>query len=193
MMNKTLLLALIAACVLSGCKSSAPSASTASSASSGPAANPGDPVEMKLAELAGGGASNCGHLKSQAADQMDSASKCAMQSAQQKHPFFVAYDLPGMTVAVAGNSEGKLFSVQTQTGGAGLTNGACPDQLRIAPSGRVTCYAPGTFPMGDGAGSHSNMTMPPAMGANPHQGAGGPPSGQPNSHQPQDQKPPAKL
>ena len=188
-MNRTLLVALIAACMLSGCKSSTPS----SSASSAPAANPSDPVEMKLAELAGGGASNCGHLKSQAAGELDAASKCAMQSARQKHPFFVAYDLPGMTVAVAGNSEGKLFSVQTQTGEAGLTSGVCPDQLRVAPSGRVTCYAPGTFPMGAGAGSHSNMTMPPAMGANPHQGAGGPPSGQPNPHQPQDQKPPAKL
>ena len=176
-MNKILLLVLVAACVLSGCKksTSTPSASSAI---------PSDPVEMKLAELAGGGAASCGHLKSQATAEMDAASKCALQSAQQKRPFYIAYDLPGMTVAVAGNSEGKLFTVQTQTGGAGLVSGTCPDQLRVAPSGRVTCYAPGTFPMGAGAGSHSTMPMPPAMGANPHKGTGNPPSGQPNPHQP---------
>lgn len=185
-MNKVLLIVLIAACVLSGCKKS-------TSTQSAPAANPNDPVEMKLAELAGNGAANCGHLKSQATGEMDAASKCALQSAQQKRPFYVAYDLPGMTVAVAGNSEGKLFTVQTQTGGAGLVSGSCPSELRVAPSGRVTCYAPGTFPMGAGAGSHSTMTMPPAMGENPHKGAGNPPPGQPNPHQPQDQKPPAKL
>src|ERR1017187_1551517 len=106
-MNKILLVVLVAACVLSGCKksTSTPSASSAI---------PSDPVEMKLAELAGGGAASCGHLKSQATAEMDAASKCALQSAQQKRPFYIAYDLPGMTVAVAGNSEGKLFTVQTQ-------------------------------------------------------------------------------
>jgi hypothetical protein len=183
-MNKILPAVLMAACVLSGCKKS-------TSTQSPPAANPNDPVEMKLAELAGGGAASCGHLKSQATAEMEAASKCALQSAQQKRPFFVAYDLPGMTVAVAGNSEGNLFAVQT--GGAGLVSGPCPDQLRVAPSGRVTCYAPGTFPMGAGSGSHSTMTMPPAMGTNPHQGAGNPPPEQPNPHQPQEQKPPSRL
>ena len=182
-MNKILPAVLLAACVLPGCKKS-------SSTQSAPAANPSDPVEMKLAELAGSGAASCGHLKSQAGE-MDAASKCALQSAQQKRPFFVAYDLPGMTVAVAGNSEGKLFAVQT--GGAGLVSGPCPDQLRVAPSGRVTCYAPGTFPMGAGAGSHSTMTMPPATGVTPHQGTGNAPPEQANPHQPQEQKPPAKL
>ena len=176
-MNKILLVVLVAACVLSGCKksTSTPSASSAI---------PSDPVEMKLAELAGGGAASCGHLKAQATSEMDDASKCALQSAQQKRPFYIAYDLPGMTVAVAGNSEGKLFTVQTQTGGAGLVSGTCPDQLRVAPSGRVTCYAPGTFPMGAGGGSDSTMAMPPAMGANPHKATGNPSSGQPNPHQP---------
>ena len=107
---------------------------------------------MKLAEIAGGDAANCGHLKTQGTNEMDAASKCAMQSAQQKRPFYVAYDMPGMTVAVAGNSDGKLFTLQSQAGGAGLVSGACPAELRIAPSGRVTCYAPGTFPMGGGCG-----------------------------------------
>ncbi len=141
---------------------------------------------MKLAEIAGGDAANCGHLKTQGTNEMDAASKCAMQSAQQKRPFYVAYDMPGMTVAVAGNSDGKLFTLQSQAGGAGLVSGACPAELRIAPSGRVTCYAPGTFPMGAGAGSHNSMTMSPAMGANPHK-----PSGQANPHQSGAQTPPA--
>ena len=37
-----------------------------------------------------------------------------------KTPFYVEYQLPGMNVAIAGNSQGKLFAVQSQTGGAGL-------------------------------------------------------------------------
>lgn len=183
---KTILpVVLTAAFILSGCNKS-PSTQAA------PAANPSDPVEIKLAELAGRGAASCGHLKSQATNEMEAASKCAMQSAEQKRPFYVLYDLPGMTVAVAGNSEGKLFTVQTQAGGAGLVSGACPDQLRIAPSGRATCYAPGTFPMGAGAGSHNSMSMPPAMGSNPHKGTGAP-SDRADPHQTQEQKPPAKL
>lgn len=121
---------------------------------------------------------------------MEAASKCAMQAAQQKRSFYVAYDMPGMTVAVAGNADGKLYTVQSQAGGAGLVADTCPAELRVAPSGRVTCYAPGTFPMGAGAGSHNSMTMPPAMGGNPHQASGSP--GQPNPYQSGAQKPPAK-
>jgi hypothetical protein len=182
-MHKALPFLLIAACFFSGCKSSNTSASSAKASDSN------DPVEKKLQELAGSGATSCGHLKSQAADQMDAAGKCATQAAQQKHAFYVIYDLPGMTVAVAGNAEGKLFTAQAQGGGSGLVTGACPSELRVAPSGRVTCYAPGTFPMGAGAGSHS--TMPPMGGASPHKGSQLPP-GHPNPHSAQDQKPPAK-
>jgi hypothetical protein len=129
---------------------------------------------------------------------MDAASKCAMQAAQAKRPFYVAYELPGMVIAVAGNSEGKLFTVQSQQAASaqpgsagGLASGACPSELRIAPSGRVTCFAPGTFGMGMDA-THGGMTMPPAMGGNPHKGLGIPPPGQPNPPQPQGAKPPAK-
>ena len=182
-MRRILPVLFIAACVLSGCKSSNPSSTTNANAP-----NPNDPVEMKLADLAGSGAANCGRLKTQGTSEMDAASKCAMQAAQQKRPFYVAYDMPGMTVAVAGNADGKLYTLQSQAGGAGLVSDGCPAELRIAPSGRVTCYAPGTFPMGAGAGSHSNMTAPTGMGgANPH-AAGN----QQNPHQSGDQKPPAK-
>lgn len=183
-MHKALPLLITAALSLAACsKSSNPSAS---------AANPTDPVEKKLQEIAGSGAANCGHLKAQVAAEMDVAGKCVMRAAQQKKPFYVAYDLPGMTVAMAGTAEGKLFSVQTQPSApGGLASVPCPAELRIAPSGRVTCYAPGTFPMGMDA-THGTMTMPPATGSNPHKGLGGPPAGGTNPHQPQSSKPPAK-
>lgn len=171
-MRKTLFLLLSASCFLCGCKKSGTSAST-SAASTGP----NDAVHQKLIEIAGSDATNCGRLQTQGSTEMSAASKCATDAAEQKHAFYVAYDMPGMTVAVVGNSEGKLFTLQSQTGGVGLVSAPCPAELRVAPSGRVTCYAPGTFPMGAGMGSHSGM--PPATGPNPHQGSQ-PPS---NPHQ----------
>jgi hypothetical protein len=183
-MRKTLPLILVAACFLTGCSKSKSSAVATGGA--GSAASADDPVQKRLEELAGNGAKNCGLLKSQAIGELETASKCAMDAAKAKSAFYVEYQLPGMNVALAGNAQGKLFTVQSQTGGAGLVSGDCPAELRVAPSGRVTCYAPGTFPMGAGAGSHSNMSMPPGMG-----GAGALPPGHPN---PQNEKPqpPAK-
>jgi hypothetical protein len=170
--RRTVVVLVIAAASLGCSKSSTPSASSA---------NPDDPVEKELQEIAGRGATNCGHFKSQALDQMETAGNCGMQAAQQKRPFYVAYEMPGMIVAVAGNAEGKLFSVQAQPSApGGLASVPCPAELRIAPSGRLTCYAPGTFPMGGGADSHSGMTMPPSMGGNPHQRSGTP--AHPNPH-----------
>jgi hypothetical protein len=185
-MSKALPLFLIAVCLLAGCSKSTPSAASGNAAGAAPSSD--DPVQKKLQELAGSGAKNCGHIKSQMVGDLDAASTCAVGASKAKTPFYVEYELPGMNVAIAGNSQGKLFAVQSQTGGAGLVSGDCPAELRVAPSGRVTCYAPGTFPMGAGAGSHSNMSMPPAMGAgSPHGGAGAVPPGHPNPHQ--DQKP----
>lgn len=160
------------------------SKSTAPGSASGAPANPNDPVEKKLIELAGGGASNCGHLKAQVVAEMDTAGKCVMQAAQQKKPFYVAYDLPGMTVAIAGNAEGKLFSLQTQPSATGgMSAVPCPNELRIAPSGRATCYAPGTFPMSAGSDSHGGFMAIPTMTGNPHKAVGGAPAGQANPQQ----------
>jgi hypothetical protein len=189
-MRKALPILLFAACVLSGCKSSTSTASSAGAPSNG-AAKPNDPVEQKLVELAGRGAKSCGVLKSQAASEMDAAGKCALDAAQAKQPFYVEYQLPGMNVAVAGDAQGKLFSVQSQAGGAGLVSGECPAEPRVAPSGRVTCHAPGTFPMGAGAGSHSSMEMPSMGGASPHSGSRLPP-GHPDPNQSQKSAPPPK-
>jgi hypothetical protein len=96
--------------------------------------------------------------------QLKAASDCAQLAAQQKQAFFVAYDMPGMSVGVAGNKEGKLFTVQSQAAGETpiLTSGDCPSQLRVASSGRVTCYAPG-----DMGGMSGHAAVPPGM-PNPH-------------------------
>jgi hypothetical protein len=170
-MRKALPWFLIAACFLSGCSKSKSSSTSADAP--GAAGSSNDPVQKKLQELAGSGATNCGLLKSQVPAEMQAVSKCAMDAAKSKTPFYVEYTLPGMNVALAGNAQGKLSTVQTQEGAAGLTSGDCPAELRVAPSGRVTCYAPGTFPMGAGVGSHSSMTVPPFMGTGKAPGAGG--------------------
>ena len=148
-------------------KSSAPT--------SGVAASKSDPLQQKLQDYAGASATNCGRLDVKAtADQSKSASDCALQASQGKHPFFVAYDMPGMAVGVAGNADGKLFTVQAQGTGssADVKGGDCPSQLRIASSGRVTCFAPGD--MGSMSGSHAAGSVPEGManrhgGATPHQ------------------------
>lgn len=155
-MHKCLVLVLVVGLCLSACKKL-----------SGPSA-PRDAVERKLQELAGSGATDCGRLKTQDTKEMKAASDCAMQAAQSKHAFYVGYEMPGLTVATAGNAEGKLFAVQVQgtpisdpNSNAGLTTGPCPAQLRVAPSGRVTCFPPGA-------------AMPQGMpGPNPHSGVTG--------------------
>jgi len=161
-MKNTGLLVLAITCCLSACnKSNSPTAATGSSA-----AKPPDAVQQKLQEYSGGGATDCGRLDIHAAEtELKTASDCSLQASQAKHPFYVAYDMPGMTVGMAGSSEGKLFTVQSQGGGADLTGGACPSTLRVAASGRVTCFAPGD--MGSMSGSHAAGSVPPGM-PNPH-------------------------
>ncbi len=139
---------------------SAPSPSGASPSKSS------DAVQQRLQDFAGASATNCGRLDVKAAaDQSKAASDCAMQASQKKQPFFVAYDMPGMAIGIAGNSDGKLYTVQSQGEGpsATVTGGDCPSQLRIAGSGRVTCYAPGDMGM-MGAG---HTAIPEGM-PNPH-------------------------
>jgi hypothetical protein len=150
---------MVAISCLSACtKTTAPSASpNTTSATKSP-----DALQKKLREYSGAPATDCGRLSVQAsAEQSKTASDCAMQAGQSKHPFYVAYDMPGMAVGVAGNAEGKLFIVQSQGTGpsATLTSGDCPAQLRVASSGRVTCFAPGDM-SSMGAG---HAAVPPGM------------------------------
>ncbi len=177
-MNKTLI-ALTALCCLTACTKSAPPAAQSNTAT--PAtAQPPDAVQQKLRQYSGANAANCGRLDIGATqDHLKTASDCALQASQSKHPFYVAYDMPGMTVGVAGNADAKLFTVQSQgTGSADLTTGDCPSQLRIATSGRVTCFAPGD--MGSMGAGHTASPVPPGM-ANPHAGGGAKPSSKPKT------------
>jgi hypothetical protein len=140
---------------------------TPSAAASSSPASP-DAVQQKLQEYSGADAADCGRLNVQAtADQSKTAADCAMQASQSKHAFYVAYDMPGMAIGVAGNSVGKLYTVQSQGAGAAaaLTSGDCPSQLRVASSGRVTCFAPGD--MGGMGSGHMAGAVPQGV-ANPH-------------------------
>src|SRR5579864_846281 len=170
-MKKFLVAPILGVCCLAGCnKPGGPVASSGSGPSSPP-----DAMQQKLQEYSGASATNCGRLNVQATpDQSKTASDCALQASQGKHPFYVAYDMPGMSVGVAGNSEGKLYNVQTQgSPSPSVTAGACPSQLRVASSGRVTCLAPGD--MGAMSGTHPAGAVPSGM-ANPHGSPAKPPS-----------------
>ncbi len=164
-----LVVLMVAGFFLTTRKSAAPASSSSMGSSAAPsAAHSPDAVQQKLQEYSGTGATNCGRLNVQAtADQSKTAGDCALQSSQNKHPFYVAYDMPGMAVGVAGNADGKLFTVQSQGSGpsAALTSGDCPSQLRIASSGRVTCLVPGD--MGGMGAGHTAGAIPPGI-ANPH-------------------------
>jgi len=170
-MKTTCSILLLALPLLVACnKSSAPSpSSNASNASPmSAAASSSDSLQQKLKEAAGSGATDCGRLDVHAtADQLKTASDCAMQASQAKHAFSVEYTMPGMRVGVAGNAEGKLSTAQSQGSdpSAPVTAGNCPSQLRVASSGRVTCFAPGD--MGSMSGSHAAGAMTPGM-PNPH-------------------------
>ena len=154
---------IIGLCCLSACSKTP--GSTASPNAASLTKSP-DALQQKLQEYSGAAATDCGRLNVQATmDRSKTASDCALQASQSKHPFYVAYDMPGMAVGVAGNSAGKLFTVQSQGTGpsATFTSGDCPSQLRIASSGRVTCFAPGD--MGSMGAGHA--AVPPGM-SNPH-------------------------
>jgi len=135
-----------------------PSAGSSSTASS----RTPDAVQQKLAEFAGGSATDCGRFDIHATEaQSKGAADCAIQASQSKHPFYVTYDMPGMAVGVAGNADGKLLSVRSE--GGNVNSGDCPSQLRLAASGRITCFAPGD--MGSMGAGHT--AIPPGM-PNPH-------------------------
>lgn len=160
MKKSAILLTVILACLTACDKASSPAPASGAASSKVP-----DAVQQKLRQYAGAGATDCGRLEVHAdAAQSKAASDCALQASQGKRPFLVGYDMPGMIIGVAGNAEGKLFTVQSQEGAA-VTSGDCPSQLRVASSGRVTCFAPGD--MGSMSGSHAAGAVAPGM-ANPH-------------------------
>jgi hypothetical protein len=183
-MRTFLILLTIAIASLVACnKSSAPASVSAKPADTAKSA---DPVQQKLQDLAGSNATDCGRVRSQAPDQTQKAGECAMKAAKDKHAFYVAYDMPGLTVGYAGNSQGKLFSIQAEqtenpsTAKAEVKGTPCPSDLRIAQSGRVTCMAPGAGMGMTGGNPHGGM--PAATGENPHGGITMPNLGASNPH-----------
>lgn len=183
-----LILALMVAALLSGCSKSGPKSASAASQS--------DTLEDQLRQLAGSSATNCG--RTAPSTDVKNATECAMQANQAKRPFYVAYQLPAMqdeqiTVALAGAADGKLYAVQynskgwqESSQGAQLSNDKrvmtvpCPATLRVAQSGRLTCYLP--MSMDGKASPHGGMPMPPHGSMNPHENMSMPPSGTPNPH-----------
>jgi hypothetical protein len=100
--------------------------------------------------------------------------------------------MPGLTVGVSGDAAGKLYFVQLEHAEnaqpgvkAAIQSGPCPSELRVAQSGRVTCFAAGTM----GPGTHG-ITMPPMGMENPHGGMSLPPTGTPNPHEGKKAAPP---
>jgi hypothetical protein len=155
-----------------------------------------DAMSAELTKLAGSGATDCGRIGM--SGDVQTASHCAMEANTAKKPFYVRYDLPmpdaQMAIATVRTADGKLMSVQFDSKGwekplegAKLSTdktvavGPCPapENLRIASSGRVTCFPPtkmppGMAPHGGGAQMPSGMGMPPAGTSNPHKGAAAP-------------------
>lgn len=187
-MRRFVFVLVIAAVLLSGCKKSQPGSSAAQST---------DPLETHLQHLAGSNATNCGRIAPRT--DVKTATDCAVQANHAKHPFYVSYEMPGgdtgqITVALAGASDGKLFAVEYNTKGWSDSDGAqlsddkrmmtspCPAPLRVAQSGRATCYPPPA--MGGQGNPHGGMSMPPHGGsmASPHGDMPMPPPGTPNPH-----------
>lgn len=172
---KTIIALFVALTVFSACTSSKKSS-----------AAPSDSIQQKLQQLAGNGATDCGSPKSQETSDVQPVSDCAIKAAQNKQAFYVRYNLPGMTTAIAGDSQGKLYAVRSGTNGE-IESTPCPSEIRVAQSGRVTCYAPnsmGGVGMGATSPHGGSMQMPPAGTANPHEGSAMP------SHGPQGAKAP---
>jgi len=178
------------------------SRSSAASSEGAPAIAASDAVEAQVRKLAGKSAHDCGRVA--AGGSVQQASECAMQANSDGKPFFVLYDLPaeaGMTVALARSGDGKMYTVQYVGAGwqkdelkgeAQLSDDGriltepCPAEgaLRVASSGRVTCYPPQAFGgasphgggnphggmgMGQGAAPHGGITTKPGV-PNPHGG-----------------------
>jgi hypothetical protein len=204
-MRTPLILIALATSLLIACNksTSAPSAVAAKSGEPAqPAANAqsadtsksNDAVQKKLLEAAGKGASDCGRVKTLAPEVTQKASECAMSAAKGKQAFYVAYEMPGLTVGYAGNSQGKLFAIQSEQpeapgAKAEVKSTPCPGDLRLANSGRVTCMPPGSG-MGTMGGANPHGAMPAATGENPHGGITMPSFGDTKPSHPPAKKPP---
>ncbi len=175
-MTKNCVFLMAALSVLTGCNRSSGPKTLGGPVAQIPAAQasmqqgtaPVSALQSELQKYSGTEAKNCGVLEVSATEaQSKAAADCALKSNQSKEAFFVAYEMPGMIVGVAGDTKGKLYTAQAQGGGSSWsqTSGNCPAQLRVASSGRVTCFAPGD--MGSMSSGHAAGAMTPGT-PNPH-------------------------
>ena len=152
---------------------SATSGAAAASAEAPAATTSEGNVSTALQGLAGKDATNCGDIKTLAGEEVGKAGDCAMSSAKNKKAFLVSYEMPGLSVGVAGNVEGKLFMAQSSevAGKATTKSQPCPAELRIAQSGRVTCMPAGSMGVAPGSDNPHAGGMPAVPGSsNPHAG-----------------------
>src|SRR4051812_5822089 len=169
--------------------------------------SPNDAMTAQLKKVAGPDAKDCGTVPANSGD-LQSASGCALQSNDAKRPFWVRYELPlpgaQMHIATTLAADGKLYTMQYSSDGykqapEGATISSdkklltipCPDApLRVAGSGRITCFAPQQNAGNINASPHGGgMAMPGTMGANPHGTM--PPANGANPHGANPPKPPA--
>jgi hypothetical protein len=161
-MKKLVLFASTALLFLTACSKTQQTTSAASPSTAVSSSKTTDAVQLKLQEYAGNAATNCGRLDIHAPEaQSKAAADCAVQASKAKKSFYIAYDMPGMAVGVAGDAAGKLYTARSE--GGSVSSGDCPSELRLAASGRVTCFAPGD--MGSMGAGHT--AIPSGM-PNPH-------------------------
>lgn len=190
---------------VTGCRNSTPTETATQSGSSQPttteaastASGPADSMTDEMRNLAGATAINCGHVAT--AGNVQPASDCAVQANNAGKPFYVRYDLPmpdaQMAIGTVRTADGRLMTVQYDSKGldkpqeGGRLSGdkkvsvvpcPTPENLRVANSGRVTCFPPSQMPAG--MSPHAGgVTMPPA-GASPHGGMMQVPKNLPSPH-----------
>jgi hypothetical protein len=191
-MNRTLMLVLTTAVLLAACSSksnsseAAPAPQPAAQQTTQAQPKSNDAMQQKVAEIAGASAKDCGRPSSVDRVALDTAAGCVMETAQAKKPFMVVYDMPGMSVAIAGNSDGKVFAAQSikpegaSSAAPQISVSPCPSELRVAQSGRVTCFPQGS--MGVPPGGSNPHAGGAATTQSEHGGMGMPPPGTPNPH-----------
>src|ERR1700687_6483470 len=107
-MNHSALALILALSCLTACSKQETTAVSSSNApSQGAPSHSPDAVQQKLQEYSGAAATHCGRLDVMAkADQQKTAADCAIPASQSRHSLYVAYDMAGLAVGVAGSAGG---------------------------------------------------------------------------------------
>jgi hypothetical protein len=134
---------------------------------------PDDPVQLKLKDSLAKTPADCGRLDVRAPNEkLASASNCATKAAQEKHPFTVGYDVPGMSTGIPETLKENclLFSCRERA----LERNWRVARVRLsyasrkADAPRVSSGTMGLTPTS--ADPHGGIPMSPAGGMNPQGG-----------------------